>query len=626
MPAHSALFPPIAAVTSPLTNARLHWDADGLPHSVDYADIYYSKADALGESTHVFLQGNDLPSRFAALQQPNFVIGEVGFGAGLNFLNTCRLWQQQAPATARLHFISCELHPFTREDLRRLHALFPALADYSEPLLQLYPEHTAGVHQFDLRFGEHRVSLSLLYGDAATLLRDYGRQHAFKVDAWFLDGFSPKRNPQLWQQELLEVLWQCSHRDTTLSTYSVAGSFRAALNAAGFIAKKHKGFTGKRHMLSARANTALPASPHPANGKIACIVGGGLAGCSTAFALAEAGWQVHVLEKGDSLASAGSGNLQGILHCKPGAANSVDNHFNLHAYLYSHRHFRTLQQRGFGWHECGMLHVGFDVEQLRRFQRIHASGRYHPAILRQVDAAEASALAGVELTHAALYFPLSGWLSPVELCRFYCAHPAITVHANTAVTQLLPRDSRWTLATGNQNYSADAVILCNAADIYDFPQCRALPIISNRGQVDVYEGSTATALRSILCGQGYVTPASAGLQSIGGSFFVEGTSSEQNRLTHLQLVSRMDTKLAAAFGDSRPVRQRVGQRCQTPDRMPLVGALAPQYPGLYVNVGHGSNGLARTPLSAALISSMLNDTPPPLAGVLRQLVDPARFA
>ncbi|MES2605925.1 MAG: FAD-dependent 5-carboxymethylaminomethyl-2-thiouridine(34) oxidoreductase MnmC, partial [Pseudomonadota bacterium] len=541
----------------------------------------------------------------------------------------CRLWQRQASPTRRLHYVACELHPFTQIDMERLHAHFPELAEHSAALLRLYPDHTAGVHQLEVLVGKHRVTLTLLLGDAAELLADYAKDQQLTIDAWFLDGFSPKKNPQLWEPALLQVLARCSHEHTTLSTYSVAGGFRAALAAIGFECHKQKGFTGKRHMLTATmVRNALP-QPLPArasHGKTVCIVGGGLAGCSTAFALADSGWTVHVLEKGNSLASAGSGNLQGILHCKPGAANSVDNHFNLHAYLYSHRHYRALRQRGFAWHECGMLQVGFDAEQLRRFQRIHASGRYSKSILREVDAAEASTLAGVTLQHAALYFPLSGWLSPAELCRFYCAHPSITVHANTSVTELVQQDSRWQLhANDDRRFDCDAVILCNAADIYDFPHCRALPIISNRGQVDVYQGSASTALRSILCGQGYVTPAMGGLQSIGGSYYVEGTSNEKNRLTHLQLVSRMDSSLAQEFATSLPVQQRVGQRCQTPDRMPLVGAIAPEYPGLYLNVGHGSNGLARTPLSAALIASMLNATPPPLAESLRKLVDPARF-
>jgi tRNA 5-methylaminomethyl-2-thiouridine biosynthesis bifunctional protein len=169
------------------------------------------------------------------------------------------------------------------------------------------------------------------------------------------------------------------------------------------------------------------------------------------------------------------------------------------------------------------------------------------------------------------------------------------------------------------------VILASAGDLFDFHQCRHLPLICNRGQVDVYAGTAESALRTILCGQGYLTPVCDGQQSLGGSYFVAQTSSEQNRLQHLELLARMDTSLALELGKHSPKLQRVGQRCQTPDRMPLVGALDPALPGLYLNVAHGSNGLARTPISAALLASLLNNTPPPLAANLRELVDPARW-
>jgi tRNA 5-methylaminomethyl-2-thiouridine biosynthesis bifunctional protein len=152
-----------------------------------------------------------------------------------------------------------------------------------------------------------------------------------------------------------------------------------------------------------------------------------------------------------------------------------------------------------------------------------------------------------------------------------------------------------------------------------------LPLIGNRGQVDIYAGSAATGVRTILCGQGYLTPVTDGLQSLGGSYYVERTSTEQNRQTHLTLLSRMDPQLADDMAQRRPLQQRVGQRCQTPDRMPLAGLVSPQYPGLYINAAHGSNGLARTPVSAALLASVMNGTPSPLDDAMCKLVNPGRF-
>lgn len=615
-------------MTTPLTNARLQWDEQGLPRSLDYGDIYYSKADALGESTHVFLHGNELPSRFVAAGLMQFIIGELGFGAGLNFLNTCQLWCKSAPPAATLHYVACELHPFQHADLARLLAGIPSLQPFSAALLAAYPDHTPGVHQLVLRFGTHRVQLTLLYGDAICMLKELiGTAADFRVDAWFLDGFSPKVNPALWQLPLLQLLQRCSHRGTTLSSYSVAGSLRAALTAAGFRVEKKAGFAGKRHMLCARMSSTEQAIPLCTTAGHACVIGGGLAGCSTAYALAESGWQVSLLEQNAALANSGSGNLQAVLHCKPGTAHTADNDFNLHAYLHAARHYDGLQLEGLPWHRCGMLHVGTDAAQLRRFERLHQSGRFSAAIMQPVNAATASALAGIPLEHDSLYFPLSGWLTPAVLCRHYTTHPRIRVLTSTSALAVESAPQGWRITCGDdQQLTTDIVVLCNAGDLFTFTQCRHLPLICNRGQVDVYESSSRSAVRTILCGQGYLTPATDGRQSLGGSYYVEATSSEQNRKLHLQLLQRMDTGLAAELSTRQPLQQRIGQRCQTPDRMPLVGALDSGLPGLYLNVAHGSNGLARTPISAALLASLINGTPPPLPINLRALLNPLRFS
>lgn len=608
-----------------LTNARLLWDESGAPYSVDYADIYYSRADALGESTHVFIEGNRLRERFAACGERGFTIGEIGFGAGLNFLNCCRAFGECAPADTTLHYLACELHPFTKSDLVRWLGHLPELATFSDAFVPQYPEHTAGVHQLTLGLPRHRIQLTLLYGDARECLSDYGNTTTVQVDAWLLDGFSPKQNPLLWQDALLRQVARLSHAQTTLSSYSVAAAFKHALTASGFSYEKTTGYRGKRHMLKASFTGTISTKLAPAR-QHAVIIGGGISGCSTAFALAESGWKVTLLESAATLATQGSGNLQGVLHCKPGTAETHDNHFNLHAYLFAQRHYSALAKRGLPWHQCGMLHVGIDSEQARRFERIVACGRFHPSILQLLDAQAASELAGVALTHPCLHFPLSGWLSPAELCAFYVQHERIEVVTNAEVNSLQPQENLWRVETASGlSVSAGVVVISNAAAAYDFPICQHLPFISNRGQVDVYESQPASNIKTVLCGQGYLTPAYGGRQSLGGSYYVEASSEEQNRLTHLKLLGRMDRSLAQQLSTRRPLEHRVGQRCQTPDRMPLAGLVTLAAAGLYLNAAHGSNGLARTPICAALLTSMINNTPAPLPDTLSRLVLPTRF-
>ena len=183
--------------------AELDWDANGQPQSRQYGDVYFSRVSGMAETEHVFLRPNGLAERFAALQAgERLVIGETGFGTGLNFLCAWALFERSAPAGAQLHFVSVEKHPLSRADLTRALALWPDLQTYAEQLLEQYVAVNPGFQQ--LRFG--RVVLTLLVGDALDCLSTLDAQ----VDAWFLDGFAPAKNPEMWQPELFEQLARLS--------------------------------------------------------------------------------------------------------------------------------------------------------------------------------------------------------------------------------------------------------------------------------------------------------------------------------------------------------------------------------------------------------------------------------
>ncbi len=225
--------------------ASISWP-NGLPYSNDFGDIYFSLDDGLAEKDYVFLQANHLAQRFAALAaNTSFTIAETGFGTGLNFLATWQLWQQTRSVGAWLHFVSLEKHPLTPDDLSRALALWPSLQTYAAKLLAKYPPLTAGWHR--LVFAEENLTLTLLLGDANELLPEL----VAEVDVWFLDGFSPDKNPELWQLNLLSSVAKLSKINSTLSTYSAAGVVKRTLEAAGFVVIKQKGFGLKRNMTTA---------------------------------------------------------------------------------------------------------------------------------------------------------------------------------------------------------------------------------------------------------------------------------------------------------------------------------------------------------------------------------------
>ena len=234
----------------PLVPAELAATSDGTPYSTLYDDVYHSAHGGLAQSRHVFLGGNDLPARWN--DADHFVIGETGFGLGLNFLATWQAWRE-SKASGQLHYVSVEKHPFRRDDLAALLAPHTELAALADELLKQWPPLTPGSHR--LNFACDKVTLTLLLGDARTMLP----QLATKVDALYLDGFAPTKNPELWSPELLATLTRLCRSQATLATWSVAGSVRRALEQTGWRLKRRPGFGGKREMLVGR----LEAFPEP---------------------------------------------------------------------------------------------------------------------------------------------------------------------------------------------------------------------------------------------------------------------------------------------------------------------------------------------------------------------------
>lgn len=222
-------------------HAELAWN-DQQPFSAQYQDIYFSTDNGLLETGYVFLQGNDLLDRWQQSSVKAFTIAETGFGTGLNFLSAAKLWLETAPKQATLHFISVEKHPLSLQDITSALQLWPDLTKFSVPLLTQY---TMLIDNRTISLYDDRVRLTLLIGDATEQLS----QMTHKADAWFLDGFSPAKNPDMWQTALFEQMARHSHAATTFATFTSAGMVRRGLAAAGFKVNKRAGFGKKREML-----------------------------------------------------------------------------------------------------------------------------------------------------------------------------------------------------------------------------------------------------------------------------------------------------------------------------------------------------------------------------------------
>lgn len=226
--------------------ARLIYCADGTPFSELYADVYHAVAGGHAQAQYVFLAGNRLPVRWQG--RAGFVILETGFGLGVNFFATCQAWLDDPMRSETLHFISFEKHPFALADLQAVHASWPGFAVLSAALCKQWPALEPGAHR--LSFADGKIVLWLVFGDAASQLAALPLTPESAVDAFFLDGFSPARNPQMWSPELCRELARRAAPGATLATWSVAGVVRRALIGAGFAVTKAAGFGHKRTMLT----------------------------------------------------------------------------------------------------------------------------------------------------------------------------------------------------------------------------------------------------------------------------------------------------------------------------------------------------------------------------------------
>ena len=217
---------------SPHQTATLDWRDETIPVSTQFDDPYFSAAGGLDETRHVFLAGNGLPARFAA----GFHVAELGFGTGLNMLATMIAWRG-AGMTGVLHYTSFEAFPMAADDMARALASFPEALGVAGPMLEQW---AAGKTQISLP----DLQAHIIVGDAGVTLDAWEGA----ADAWFLDGFSPAKNPELWTDALMQSVAIHTKPGGTFATYTAAGHVRRGLTEAGFAVDRRAGFGRKRHM------------------------------------------------------------------------------------------------------------------------------------------------------------------------------------------------------------------------------------------------------------------------------------------------------------------------------------------------------------------------------------------
>ncbi|CNI43282.1 bifunctional tRNA (5-methylaminomethyl-2-thiouridine)(34)-methyltransferase MnmD/FAD-dependent 5-carboxymethylaminomethyl-2-thiouridine(34) oxidoreductase MnmC [Yersinia intermedia] len=667
----------------PIQTATLSWNEQGTPVSEQFGDIYFSNEDGLEETHYVFLKGNGFPERFVQHPRDNCIFAETGFGTGLNFLTLWRDFaqfkQQHASAKLqRLHYISFEKYPLQVADLAAAHGRWPELAFFAEQLRAHWPLPLAGCHRILLAQGS--ITLDLWFGDVNTLLPQLDASLNNQVDAWFLDGFAPAKNPDMWNDMLFNAMACMARPGGTFATFTAAGFVRRGLQQAGFDVAKVTGFGQKREMLTGRLPQSIgsPSAPwyhRPAASRCddIAIIGGGIVSALTALALLRRGAKVTLYCADTQPAQGASGNRQGALYPLLNGKDDALETFFTSAFTFARRQYDQLLAQGvsFDHQWCGVSQLAFDEKsrgKIDKMLQISWPVQFAEAMSRE----QLSALAGLDCAHDGIHYPAGGWLCPSDLTTalvMLAQQQGMTCHYQHELRQLEHVDGQWQLSF--QQLSAQpidtqqprvakqhaTVVLATGHRLAEWQQTQYLPLSAVRGQVShIPTTSVLSQLQQVLCYDGYLTPVNPANQHhcIGASYQrgdiatdFRADEQQENRDRLLRCLPQVKWPHQVDISDNQA---RCGVRCAIRDHLPMVGAVpdyaatlaqyqdlprkiqrgdeiapAPVWPELFMVGALGSRGLCSAPLVAEILAAQMFGEPQPLDAPTLAALNPNRF-
>ncbi|MDD7987122.1 bifunctional tRNA (5-methylaminomethyl-2-thiouridine)(34)-methyltransferase MnmD/FAD-dependent 5-carboxymethylaminomethyl-2-thiouridine(34) oxidoreductase MnmC [Lentisphaera marina] len=590
---------------------------DGTLYSQKFEDTYFMEGCGLAESREIFLGGNCIAERFE--QEDELIIGETGFGTGLNFLAAWDTWRKSSK-TCRLIFFTCELFPLDLELQRKALAPYSELAELADILLTRLPKAKQGFHLID--FEEGQVQLLLMFGD----VQDTFSECSLRADAWFLDGFAPSSNPEMWNQDVFRLLANHSREGTTLATFTAAGFVRRGLMEAGFAMEKVPGFAGKRHRLNGVfepgsrrfAKIELPWYVHKKqkpNGK-PIIIGSGIAGTSIAREFFKKGIQSQIIDISGEVASGASGNRRGMI--MP-LFTQHGNHQEMLTVCGAEYSLRALEDLGVSTDpQVYELDVKCENDQLyENAEKRHGTDYVH----REKEFPYAK---------QALYMQQSAVINPVEVCEVFLRESQ-TELVKGQVQKIEFKDQLWalTMSDGSQ-LSSDTLIIAAGTGTRQLVEQiygeSILKLSSLRGQVAHVKGELLKQFDDLpnMYGDKY-------LLKDGDDFLLGATYQEDDEDQSLR--SNDFAELAKALKDLLPSldsdlefdQGRTAFRCKSKDYLPVVGPMpdlecfketyggdkrthaasrlpeAKYLPGLFVASGFGSRGFTTAPMCARML-------------------------
>ncbi|QQN38964.1 FAD-dependent 5-carboxymethylaminomethyl-2-thiouridine(34) oxidoreductase MnmC [Acinetobacter sp. CS-2] len=617
-------------MSHPIQTADLDWQhVDGIdvPVSKQFGDVYFSKDNGLLETRHVFLNGNDLSTRLAKLNDfEYFCVGETGFGTGLNILALWQLWQQVRPDNqSHLHAISVEKFPLTKADLIRALNAWPELKPLADQLIAQYPMPIAGCHR--LSFPDERFSLDLWLGDAHDVFPVM--EKTATVNAWFLDGFAPSCNPDMWEENVLNNIVRLSGFDSTFASFSVAGVLKRGLKNHGISITRPRGFGHKREMLKAIWNAPEQQSEscNDLNStekqtelstaifkqRQIAIIGAGIAGLSCAWAFAQRGHQVTIYDQTSPL-SGGSGNPLALLNPKLCPIEQSADHLMTLAWQHAINHYAKFK---------AFRPIQVSQLALKNPEVLLGLADEYPIEIVAIQAADQQE---IETDFPSLNLLEAGAVSPHQLRAEILTHAQID-YQQAKITSIQQHDKVKLFAEENLLGEFDHVIVCTAREtaqfFENFPMLKPI-----RGQVSwVNNKNHPLSQDTAYSYGGYCMQLDDEHLILGASFYPNRDDAEillEDHVHNYDLIHSVFPTYAQSLNDVHTWQGRASVRAQSQDYFPLLGKMKANEE-IYSFAGLGSKGFLFAPLCSEILAAQILGEACPVPANLVKKLNATRF-
>ena len=479
-----------------------------------------------------------------------------------------------------------------------------------------------------------------------------------KIDAWFLDGFAPSKNPDMWNEQLYQQIFRFTKPQGTFATFTAASAVRKGLENAGFNIKKRKGFGKKRECLSGQKTqeklTALStpwfhSQPANLNKQDIAIIGGGIASLCTAISLVKRRAKITIYCEDEQTALNASGNKQGAFYPQLSDDNERNIRFYIHAFAYGHQFLQwAIQQQIEFEHEfCGVALCAYNEKAESKLNKI-AELNLPSDLYQSLSQSELSEKVGLPLPFDGGFIPQGAWLAPRQLVQHafaFLEKQGVQIKTSQKVTALSQTENGWQITTAeNETFCHEVVVLANGHKLTEFEQTQKLPLYPVRGQVSqIPTSENLLKLKTVLCYDGYLTPADQAKTShcIGASHVRDNatrefslTEQQENQQKIQQNIPEDWTKEVDTSGNLA----RIGVRCSVRDLTPMMGAVphfsaqqtqyqnlfnlrrrkqpieqAENYPNLYLIGALGSRGLTSAPFLGETLASLIYGEPLPMS-------------